>query len=209
MRAVRSIGSNRTEVDHGDVIVLYSYDIPVAVLSPVKDVFVTMERFSTATSRHISQWVERFSSLVTVTEVPQSVIERMAESGSVHGVDTFEHNPSRKGKYDNDLAAIERQIVTAVVDALLGAGNALAVEDEEQGTGPFIRDRAQVLRTLFASDEDLLLVRGAHHGWVWFVYGNGWDVLDDYSVSLENVLMPVNELADREANEWHEDENDG
>lgn len=124
LRAVRSIGNNRTEVDHGEVTVLYSYDTPVAVFSPNNGVFVTMGKFSATTSRHVSQWVnENYSSEVTVTKVPQSAIERMAEGGSVHGVDTFERNPPRRGKYDNDFEAGVHQYLSAAMGTGIGDVN--------------------------------------------------------------------------------------
>ena len=57
-----------------------------------------------------------------------------------------------------------------------------------------------VLDAMFAADEDYLLVHkdGRQIGWVYFVYGNdGWDVVSDYTVNLEDLMKGANELADK------------
>ena len=98
---------------------------------------------------------------------------------------------------------IEADIVTRTVDALLAAGYALQVDDggrpEERRPAEPTTDRAVILAELMETDGDWLLVGElpAPRRFVRFVYGNdGWDVISDYSTSLEDVLKPINEYAD-------------
>lgn len=108
---------------------------------------------------------------------------------------------------------VERRIVTQVVDDALAAGYRLTVSLERgfdwdtMLTGS--RDRQKILEEAFAGDECHVFVhlpvgplrgRGGKLdciGWVYFVYGNdGYDVISDYSTSLEALLKPANALAD-------------
>ena len=95
--------------------------------------------------------------------------------------------------------AIERDVVTVLVDTLLAQWYQLQVvngEDEHKAT----RDRATVLEQLGEVDDEYIrVVKPAAHfvGWVRLVYGNsGYDVINDYTVNLEEVLRPVNAYAD-------------
>ncbi len=96
---------------------------------------------------------------------------------------------------------IERDIVTRVVDALLGAGLALRVNDGESfRPAAATLDRAAVLAELMETDDDTLeahALTGRAVYWVRFVYGNGgYDVVSDYHTGLETILAPVNKYAD-------------
>lgn len=97
---------------------------------------------------------------------------------------------------------VEADIVTRTVDALLAAGYALNVENGGEGRElvRYTTERATVLRVLMDTDEDFLLAVPAGEtpkGWggtayVQFVYGNeGWEVICDYTTSLESALAPV------------------
>lgn len=96
---------------------------------------------------------------------------------------------------------IEQQITGATIRALLGAGFSLGVFDGEEHTLEFCKTPALVAKALMTTDEDHLTVFDNEKnfiGSVFFVYGNdGWDVICDYSTSLEEYLEPVNALADR------------
>jgi hypothetical protein len=51
------IKANMTEVDFGDVTVLFSYKTPVALRNNMTgNMLKTAKRWSNTTSRHISQW---------------------------------------------------------------------------------------------------------------------------------------------------------
>jgi hypothetical protein len=100
--------------------------------------------------------------------------------------------------------AVEQDIVTRTVDALLTAGHALNTNAEET-EGP-TRERKIILSRLMEVDDEFLtvhtpedLARGEilPFAWVRFVYGNdGYDVISDYTTNLEKVLKPINDYAD-------------
>lgn len=99
--------------------------------------------------------------------------------------------------------AVEQDIVTRTVDALLGAGYLLQTNIQWRRPANPTSDRGTILAQMMAVDDEFL---GVHRpgdsdprpfAWVRFVYGNdGWDVMSDYTTNLEDVLAPVNEYAD-------------
>lgn len=100
--------------------------------------------------------------------------------------------------------AIERDIVTKLVDALLAKGYVLHVNDGERSYPGTTADRATVLEQLGEVDDEHIEVatpnvegKPKRVGWVRLVYGNdGWDVISDYTMNLEDVLKPVMDYAD-------------
>jgi hypothetical protein len=92
--------------------------------------------------------------------------------------------------------AVERKIVTALIDRALAEGYELSVDDGDN-QHPWTTDRAEVIDNIMEADEDQLYLRkDGHTAWVILVYGNsGWDVICDYNVSLEALLAPINALA--------------
>lgn len=110
------------------------------------------------------------------------------------------------------MRELEEKIVGQFVDDALAAGFRLAVslergydvEDMLMGS----RDRAKIMEEAFAGDECHIFVQAAKgptveggqvisKGWVFCVMGNnGYDVISDYSVSLESLLSKANKLAD-------------
>lgn len=100
-------------------------------------------------------------------------------------------------------AVMEMDIAKRVVDGLLAAGYEVSVDDSEEIVLHRSRDAAAILAAMRSTDEDYLLARPAGHPEararvVRFVYGNdGWDVVCDYHTSLEPVMAPINEYADR------------
>lgn len=96
---------------------------------------------------------------------------------------------------------VERDIVTRTVDLLLSMGYLLTVDDGgDEYPIEMSMDRDAVLAALMETDMDQLGVSGADGamiGWIMFVYGNdGWNVISDYSMSLDRILQPINEYAD-------------
>jgi len=97
---------------------------------------------------------------------------------------------------------IERAIVRRTVKDALAAGYTLDVDD---GGEDLAVEGAKTLKAtldaLLNTDEDYLILRrleSGAKGWVRFVYGNdGWDVICDYSVNIEDVLAGANALAER------------
>lgn len=105
---------------------------------------------------------------------------------------------------------VEREITTAVVDALLKAGYSLEVDNGDEQIDP-TANRESILKSMYQTDEERLYVYKIINGefaagsfaWVYFVYGNdGWDVISDYTVNLESIIgdgTPVQTLVDEYA----------
>lgn len=96
-------------------------------------------------------------------------------------------------------ARLEMAIVTSAVTELLSHGYTLSVDDGEEVYAP-TREASVVFAELMDTDEDYLLVtRGEDNvGIVRFVYGNdGWDVINDWSVCLDQHLTNTMALVDR------------
>jgi hypothetical protein len=90
---------------------------------------------------------------------------------------------------------IETDIVTRTVDALLAAGYILR---EREVRLP--QSRQDLLDTCFDVDDAVVCTHHTETGknsFVRFVFGNdGYDVIADYGVSLEDILAPINAYAD-------------
>lgn len=104
---------------------------------------------------------------------------------------------------------VEKEISAAIVDALLKAGFELQINNGDSESR-FMIDRANIIKHLYLTDEDYIMVRHADNsdktsvfGWVKLVYGNdGWDVLSDYTTNLEKFIgdkTPVQKLIDKYA----------
>jgi hypothetical protein len=104
---------------------------------------------------------------------------------------------------------VEKEITTAIVEALLKSGFSLST-DYGDGESRLFRTKAGILDALFQGDEDRMYVYqkdtkiGDWFGWVYLVYGNdGWaDVLSDYTTNLEKYIgddTPVQKLIDKYA----------
>ena len=112
-----------------------------------------------------------------------------------------------------DLALIEqcdksvrvrRQIELAVVRHMLGqllaAGHPITVNDGEDFPVKRSTDIEAIIQAAFAVDECWLSVHKGKKellGVIYLVFGNdGWDVIADYHVSLEELLKPTNDFAE-------------
>lgn len=96
--------------------------------------------------------------------------------------------------------SIEKQIAIAAAQGLIDAGYSVAVYDGEEIAQEDTTDINKIKDALFATDEDHLMAYkdGSLRGSVSLIYGNdGWDVMADYSTSLEPALLAANELADK------------
>lgn len=98
---------------------------------------------------------------------------------------------------------IERRIARRCIADLLDAGYTITINDGEEDvyTGT---DRKAALAAMFTTDEDYIVAKksvGKDHfriSWVRFIYGNsGWDVINDYTTNLEEVLTKTQALADK------------
>lgn len=76
---IRKFGSKELkEITKADKRVLVSYETPVAVRFG-DDLFVTNERFSNTTTKHINLYLREMPSTVVVNRVDQSVIRKLAQ----------------------------------------------------------------------------------------------------------------------------------
>lgn len=94
----------------------------------------------------------------------------------------------------------ESKICRRLVATILKAGHMISVCDGEEWTVKLSRNSRQIIRALFTTDSDLLGIRnamGESLGYVELIYGNdGFDVIADYSESLESLLKPVMDYAE-------------
>lgn len=96
---------------------------------------------------------------------------------------------------------IEKRIVREACKALDKAGYLFRLHDGEEYATGITNDPKIITDEMHACDEEMILVYNqfcARIGSIQLVYGNdGWDVLADHSVNLEDVLKPVYDLCDR------------
>lgn len=90
---------------------------------------------------------------------------------------------------------IEKDIITRTVKALIAAGLPVSVTyDGENSWAVDSTDVEEILEEATAADECHLETT---QGEVFLVLGNdGYDVINDYSTSLEKILKPVNDYID-------------
>ena len=102
--------------------------------------------------------------------------------------------------------AIEQKIVRRVVKDALAAGYNVSVYDGEEWTVKRSGSYTKIRDALFSTDEDTIRLRdkdGNDLGVIRFIYGNdGYDVIADYSVSLEEFMKGANEYGDKLATQY-------
>lgn len=92
---------------------------------------------------------------------------------------------------------IEDQIVRMIWKAMKRAGNRIAYVDYGNGDGAPVRSLRQLYDEVFNLDE-AWLIPASGGDYIYLTLGEGQDVLNDYSVDLEEVLAPlVDEILDR------------
>jgi hypothetical protein len=97
-----------------------------------------------------------------------------------------------------DTREIERKIAEKIIDDALAAGNTIDVWDGEEYPLKSSTDKDAILDAMFSTDADhLYLTKGNRRGWVYLVYGNGCDVISDYTLNIENTLDGARSLSDR------------
>lgn len=71
---LNNLGSNQTEIVKGNgLVVLYSYNTPVAALLPSGRYVRTSTKYSNTTSKHINKWLAG----INAEEVDQSFIDNL------------------------------------------------------------------------------------------------------------------------------------
>lgn len=101
--------------------------------------------------------------------------------------------------FANHRNEVERQIIVALVESLLAAGYLVGVNDGEETVLEPCSDAERIFSVMSTTDEDYLLTRqGEKNGWIRLIYGNGTDVISDYTVNVpETIFEAANELSDR------------
>lgn len=113
-------------------------------------------------------------------------------------IETDEEIINRHAPAVRRRARTELLIVHRVIQTLKAAGHKLTVDNGEDAT--VTDDEQTIVSKLFACDEGHIITDGGM-SFVFFVFGNdGPDVINDYGVSLEEVLKPVNDWVDAESN---------
>ena len=80
---LKQIGANQTEVqlsDHYETQIFFSYEQAVCVRN-ANGCFVTTEKYSRTTSKHINKWISGLSNIIKM--VPQSKIDNLVEGRSL------------------------------------------------------------------------------------------------------------------------------
>lgn len=95
---------------------------------------------------------------------------------------------------------IERRVIRAFVKSALADGCEISVYDGEDFCLKRSSSEKDIMAAIMSTDEDSFVLRknGERIGSVQLVYGNdGYDVIADYSVSLEYLMADANSVADK------------
>ena len=98
-----------------------------------------------------------------------------------------------------DVQEIDELVTNFLVQDLLDQGFTLSVYDGEEYTVKKSRDYTEIVAALRSTDNDELVVRKDNEriGAISLIYGEcGYDVISDYSVSLEDALKNTNIYAE-------------
>lgn len=97
--------------------------------------------------------------------------------------------------------AVERAIVRRLVAELMTGGYYIKIQDPDEGTWLECRTLGDAMPNLQVADEERFNVYtqdGKCAGQMFLVFGNdGWDVICDYSTSLETSIAQTNAFADK------------
>lgn len=104
---------------------------------------------------------------------------------------------------DTQIDPIERQIAERLIDDVLGSGASVSIFDGEHTTVRRSRDRADILAALGTTDSDVVRIHTAsapgtiHHAWVLLIWGNGFDLISDSTVTAQPWLEGAEALAEQ------------
>lgn len=105
----------------------------------------------------------------------------------------------------NDTLEIENMIIAKLLAALLAVdGLRISVNDGEITTLIESTDRQAILDAMRSTDSDSLIVtwqpvgdRKRKRSFVQLIYGNGIDLISDYGISLDFVMISVTEAVNQ------------
>lgn len=98
------------------------------------------------------------------------------------------------------LDKTERDIASALIDSALARQYYISVYDGEEYALKRSMDKQEILNALASTESDVLHFRtenGARIGWAWLIYGNGEDIISDWSDNPETdaLVKPLIGLA--------------
>lgn len=101
---------------------------------------------------------------------------------------------------DDNMAALpaERKTLRKVVKALKDAGKPVVIVHDGEEDTPVTTLRS-IQEQVFNLDDAWLVTEDG--SWVRLVLGNGWDTLTDYTVDLEDILLPVTRYIEKKQDE--------
>jgi hypothetical protein len=94
--------------------------------------------------------------------------------------------------------ATEKRIITQAAKSLIEAGFSIRVYDGAEFVTEKTTDIKTVMAQVFATSGTCFYAfqDNAYVGRVWFIHGNGCDVIADNSLSLDTVLQAAQDLAE-------------
>lgn len=99
-----------------------------------------------------------------------------------------------------DTNTQETLIAQAIVDDALKAGLSVTIFDGEEYMLHKSKERTSILRTMRGTDMDTLTFydNGERVGSVWLIYGNGCDLICDYTAQhrMDELLERANRISD-------------
>ena len=102
---------------------------------------------------------------------------------------------------DHKTVEVEKKIASHLITALLNADYSLEVYDGEDTVCKRTIAKKEILKTMFSTGSDYLFVykvgEKARFGWVRLVYGNGCDVISDYTINLDKVMHKAEDYASK------------
>jgi hypothetical protein len=97
-----------------------------------------------------------------------------------------------------DNLQIEKRIIRQAAKSLIEAGFSVRVHDGEEYATEKTTSLVAIMAEVFATEETYFhaFKDGQLAGQIWFIHGNGCDVITDNSESMEEVLKPAQDLAE-------------
>ncbi len=111
---------------------------------------------------------------------------------------TEEQIIARHDKGVRHRARMEMRIVNALIERAAETGHRLRVREYDDD-GETTYDFREAVFNLDVANVSLEVIEtGKRWGWILLVFGNdGWDLVSDYTCSLDDFLAPINALANQ------------
>jgi len=99
------------------------------------------------------------------------------------------------------IRELETRIARAFIKAAINHGYDVTINDGEEDVLLNSTMCEEIIRQMFFYDDVfLMLKKPGKLGWARFIFGNGWDVINDYSMNIEHDVMPLpQKISDRYA----------